>query len=53
MRKEAVDALLSRAGATWAVVERLVAQGDLRETNYDGHCFYLRRFKSLQDREQL
>jgi len=47
MRKEAVEALLARAGAPWEVVERLVAQGDLRETNYDGHCFYLRRFNFL------
>ena len=52
MRKEAVETLLLRAGATWETVERLVAQGDLRETNYDGHCFYLRRFKSVQGREQ-
>jgi wyosine [tRNA(Phe)-imidazoG37] synthetase (radical SAM superfamily) len=52
MRKEAVEALLLRAGATRETVERHVAQGDLRETNYDGHCFYLRRFKSLQGREQ-
>lgn len=44
MRKEAVDTLLSRAGTTWAVVDRLVAQGYLAETNYDGHVFYLRRF---------
>jgi len=53
MRKEAVEALLARARAPWEVVERLVAQGDLRETNYDGHCFYLRRFNFLQDREHL
>jgi hypothetical protein len=45
MRKEAVDRYLERAGETWAVVERLVAQGDLAETTYDGHRFYLRRFK--------
>jgi wyosine [tRNA(Phe)-imidazoG37] synthetase (radical SAM superfamily) len=53
MRKEAVEALLSRAGAPWEAVERLVAQGDLRETKYNGHCFYLRRFKFFQDRERL
>jgi wyosine [tRNA(Phe)-imidazoG37] synthetase (radical SAM superfamily) len=51
MRKEAVVALLSRAGATWATVDRLVAQGELRETNYDGHCYYLRRFNAMQERE--
>jgi wyosine [tRNA(Phe)-imidazoG37] synthetase (radical SAM superfamily) len=51
MRREAVETLLSRAGETWAVVERLVAQGDLRETSYDGHSFYLRRFNFMQDGE--
>jgi len=44
MRKEAVGALLSRAGSSWEVVDRLVAQGDLARTKYDGHDFYLRRF---------
>jgi hypothetical protein len=53
MRKEAVEALLARAGAPWEVVERLVAQGDLHETNYDGYRFYLRRFNFSQDRDHL
>jgi len=49
MRKEAVGTLLSRAGSSWEVVDRLVAQGDLAETKYDGHSFYLRRFtKNLE-----
>ena len=44
MREEAVRAMLSQAGASWAVVDRLIARGDLAETKYDGHIFYLRRF---------
>lgn len=44
MRKEAVGTLLSRAGSSWDVVDRLVAQGDLAETKYNGQIFYLRRF---------
>jgi len=44
MRKEAVGTLLSRAGSSWEVVDRLVAQGDLAETKYNGQSFYLRRF---------
>jgi len=44
MREEAVRTLLSRAGSSWEVVDRLVAQGDLAETEYDGHVFYLRKF---------
>jgi wyosine [tRNA(Phe)-imidazoG37] synthetase (radical SAM superfamily) len=46
MRKEAVCELLSRAGASWQVIDRLVASGDLMETNYNGHKFYLRKFKN-------
>jgi wyosine [tRNA(Phe)-imidazoG37] synthetase (radical SAM superfamily) len=44
MRKEAVRTMLSLAGFSWEVVDRLLAQGDLEETKYDGHIFYLRRF---------
>jgi wyosine [tRNA(Phe)-imidazoG37] synthetase (radical SAM superfamily) len=45
MRKEAVNKLLARAGATWTVVDRLLARAELAETEYEGHKFYLRRFK--------
>lgn len=45
MREAAVSKLLSRAGSSWEVVDRLLAQGDLSETKYDGNIFYLRRFK--------
>ena len=44
MREEAVDTLLSRAGSSREVVDRLVAQGHIARTRYDGHIFYLRRF---------
>jgi len=44
MREDAVSALLSRAGSSREVVDRLIARGDLAETKYDGHVFYLRRF---------
>jgi wyosine [tRNA(Phe)-imidazoG37] synthetase (radical SAM superfamily) len=44
MREEAVRKLLSRAGSSREVVDRLVARGDLAETKYEGHTFYLRRF---------
>jgi wyosine [tRNA(Phe)-imidazoG37] synthetase (radical SAM superfamily) len=44
MRQEAVRALLDRAGASWMVVDRLVAQGDLTETHHEGHRYYLRKF---------
>jgi wyosine [tRNA(Phe)-imidazoG37] synthetase (radical SAM superfamily) len=44
MREDAVHTFLARAGANWAVVQRLVAQGRLVEADYDGYRFYLRRF---------
>jgi wyosine [tRNA(Phe)-imidazoG37] synthetase (radical SAM superfamily) len=44
MREDAVRQFLARAGAAWAVVQRLVAQDRLVEAEYDGYRFYLRRF---------
>lgn len=43
LRESAVQALLTSAGADWAVVERLVAQGRLVRTEHGGHRFYVRR----------
>lgn len=45
MREEAVNELLARTGAGWRVVERLLARAELSEAEYEGHKFYLRRFK--------
>jgi wyosine [tRNA(Phe)-imidazoG37] synthetase (radical SAM superfamily) len=44
MREDAVRQFLARAGASWAVVQWLVAQDRLVEADHDGHRFYLRRF---------
>lgn len=43
MREKAVSTLLSRAGSSWEVVDRLAARGDLAKTKYAGQIFYLRR----------
>ncbi len=43
MRDQAVAELLDRAGASWAVVEELLRDGSLREVEYAGHRYYLRR----------
>jgi len=43
MRDDAVQTYLARAGTGWPVVERLVAQGELVETEHGGHTFYLRK----------
>jgi wyosine [tRNA(Phe)-imidazoG37] synthetase (radical SAM superfamily) len=44
MRREAVASLLSRAGASWRTVERLLAQGVMAKAKYAGHTFYVRNF---------
>jgi wyosine [tRNA(Phe)-imidazoG37] synthetase (radical SAM superfamily) len=43
MRAEAVGDFLTRAGADWSIVHRLVDGGQLIETGYDGQRFYMRR----------
>jgi len=43
MREEAVRGLLARTGSPWEAVERMVGQGDLVKTEYDGRTFYMRR----------
>jgi wyosine [tRNA(Phe)-imidazoG37] synthetase (radical SAM superfamily) len=44
MREDGVNALLGQAGETWAIVEGLVDDGLLKETEYAGRRFYLRSF---------
>lgn len=48
MREEAVSQFLARAGADWDVVRRLLAQGQLVETHYEGHRFYLRKLPNTR-----
>ncbi|MCD6334951.1 MAG: radical SAM protein [Candidatus Latescibacteria bacterium] len=43
MRVEAVREFLARAAADWSVIQRLIAQGRLIETEYEGRKFYMRR----------
>lgn len=45
MREDAVSTFLTRAGANWAVVQRLVAEGEIVEAEHGGHTFYLRRLR--------
>jgi wyosine [tRNA(Phe)-imidazoG37] synthetase (radical SAM superfamily) len=47
MRENAVDALLARAGVGWPTVRRLIEQGQLVETVYEGRRYYGRKL-SLQ-----
>ncbi len=43
MREEAVSRFLAQADAEWLVINRLIDQGKLVETEYGGRKFYLRK----------
>lgn len=48
MRKEAVGEFLRKAGAGWHVIDRLLDEGKLVETNYEGNTFYLRKLPLMR-----
>lgn len=53
MREQAVRDLLGKNGDDWSVVEQLLASGKLRQTEYDGKRFYIRRMPSQPKREAI
>jgi wyosine [tRNA(Phe)-imidazoG37] synthetase (radical SAM superfamily) len=44
MREDALKYFLKRAHSDWSVIERLIEQGKLMESKYEGHKFYIRKF---------
>ncbi len=46
MREDAVNQLLTQAKTPWSVVQQLMAQGQLIETKYNQHKYYLRKIDS-------
>ncbi len=48
MRKEAVEALLQRDGSSFDVVQGLLEAQALLCTEYDGHTYYVRKFRDRQ-----
>jgi wyosine [tRNA(Phe)-imidazoG37] synthetase (radical SAM superfamily) len=44
MRQEAVEEFIRKSGADWSLVQRLLDQGHLIETYFEGQKFYMRRF---------
>lgn len=46
MREDAVAELLQRSKEEWPVVERLVEEGKILRTEFEGYRFYLRNFKT-------
>ena len=47
MREDALKDFLGRANSNWSLIERLIKQGKLVESEYEGHKFYIRKFKKL------
>lgn len=45
MREEALKYFLKRAKSDWSIVEELIEQGKLVESEYEEHKFYIRKFK--------
>jgi len=43
MRESAVSDFLKKASTDWSTVHKLIAQGKLAETEYEGQRFYLRK----------
>ena len=45
MRQSAVSELLKKGNADWSEVHKLIAQGKLVETDYEGKKFYIRKLR--------
>ncbi len=45
MRSEAVEELLHKAGTGWEVIEKLIREEKIMETEFNGHKFYMRKLK--------
>ncbi|MBW1695765.1 MAG: radical SAM protein [Deltaproteobacteria bacterium] len=43
LRKDAVDRLLTQAGANWEIVEKLIAENRIAQAEYEGQVFYKKR----------
>jgi hypothetical protein len=49
MREEAVEEFLTKAGAGWQVIDKLVQERKLMETTYEGNTFYVRKLPMTND----
>jgi len=45
MRQEAVEEILRKADSNWSVIEGLMRQGKIMETEFNGHRFFMRKLK--------
>ncbi|MDD8016291.1 MAG: radical SAM protein [Acidobacteriota bacterium] len=53
MRDDAVRELLSKAGAGWEVIERLIEDKKLIEVNYENRIFYIRKMVRDAQKESV
>ena len=44
MRRDAVNELLERSKADWGLVEEMLTNGEIIQSEYGGHHYYIRRF---------
>jgi len=51
MREDALKDFLKRAKSDWSIIEGLIEQGKLVESEYEGHKFYIRKFKKSITKE--
>jgi hypothetical protein len=45
MRRDGVEELLSTANASWEILEKLIRENKIKEVEYQGKKYYLRRFR--------
>ena len=45
LREEALRDFLKRANSDWSMAEKMIGEGKLVETEYEGHKFYIRKFR--------
>lgn len=45
MRREAVEEFLKKANVDWQIIERLLQKGKLRELEYEGNTYYIRKLQ--------
>ncbi|MCK4463130.1 MAG: radical SAM protein [Candidatus Omnitrophica bacterium] len=49
MRKEAVDEFLKKANGNWAIIEKLISENKLIETEYKNNKFYIRKLVKINN----
>ena len=47
IRNEAVKEFLKKVNAQWNRIEKLLQEGKLRELEYGGHIYYMRKLRAL------